>query len=100
MIMVDDLHKTGFCLRGQLCRWPTALSDFRVVLPTRSLPVAHSLLCPGERCSTPGPSGVRTTYPSPDCDECHAAFPFSDEQQVPRAKNKALGMTKTCDKDI
>src|SRR5713101_4698985 len=71
--------KPGFGLSGAVRQldkvFPPLVRVFAPSIPTRSRPVPHSRLRSGENCSTPSPPDVRTTQPSPDCDECNAAFP-------------------------
>jgi hypothetical protein len=65
--------KPDFGLSGTVRRldrvFPALVHVFVPSIPTRSPPVSHSQSRSGENCSTPSPPDVRTTQPSPDCDE-------------------------------
>src|SRR6266705_4382602 len=71
--------KPGFGLSGAVRRldkvFPPLVRVFVPSIPTRSRLAPHSRSRSGENCSTPSPPDVRTTQPSPDCDEYSAASP-------------------------
>ena len=71
--------KPAFGLSGAVLQlekaFPLLVRVFALSIPTRSLLVPHNRLRSGENCSTPSPPDDRITQPSPDCDECSAAFP-------------------------
>src|SRR6266567_5613665 len=71
--------KPSFGLSGAVPQLDTIshplVRAFAPSIPTRSQLVPRRQLRSGENCSTPSPPDVRTTQPSPDCDEYSAAFP-------------------------